>query len=118
MKRNIIILPIIALLLSAVGFSAATAESGGQTALRAYYQDCINTCIMKLDSKAHYKNSECRALQREALMAAMKKMFLQRYQERLINKMVEEDIGQKNYKIEYYLDRQFYRVIHPRLALK
>lgn len=116
MKRNIIVFSIVALLLSAAGFSAATAESGKQTALRAYFQDCINDCIVKLDRKAHYKDSDCQALQREALMAAMKKVFLLRYQEQLVNKMIEAGIDQKEYKVEYYLDRQFYGVIHPQLA--
>lgn len=116
MKRNIIIFSIVALLLGAAGFSAATAESGEQTALRAYYLNCINDCIIRLDSKAHYKTSDSPALQREALMATMKRVFLQQYKEQLINKMIKDSIGQKNYKVEYYIDRQFYRTIRPQLA--
>lgn len=116
MKRTIAIFPAAALLLSAICFSAVSAESGKQTALRAYYQNRINECIVKLESKAYYKSSDSPALQREALMSAMKKVFLQRYQEQLVKKMIEDGIDQKEYKIEYYLDRQFYRMIHPQLA--
>jgi hypothetical protein len=118
MKRQLIIFLTMTILLITAGFSAAFAGADNQQALRAYYEDCINTCIQKLDNKARYINSGSQTLQREALRAAMKKVFFEYYREQLVDQMLRDHVANKDYRVEYYLDRQFYGVIHPRLAMK
>jgi len=118
MKRQLVLLLAMTLLLSAAGFAAALAGADNPQALRSYYEDCINTCIQKLDNKARYIDSRSQILRDEALRAAMKKVFLEHYRKQLVDQMLRDHVAQKDYRVEYYLDRHFYGVIYPRLALR
>ncbi len=118
MKRPCIFFLAMVVVLMTAGISPPLAGADGDETLRAYYRHCINTCIRKLDNKARYIDSGNAVLQREALRAAMKKVFFKQYREPLVDGMVRDRLARKPYKVKYYLDRQFYRVIHPRLALR
>ncbi len=100
-----------------VGISLSLAGADGEETPRAYYRRCIDTCIWKLANKARCIDFGSAVLQRKALRAAMKKVFFEQYREPLVDRMVRDRVARKPYKkAAYYLDRQFYRVIHPRLA--
>ena len=119
MKRQLTLLLAMTFMLSAVAPAAILAGGhDGPRALRSYYENWIDVCIQKLDSKARYLHSSSQALQHEALRAAMKKVFLEQYREQLVDQMIRDHVSRKDYKVNYYLDRQFYGVIQPRLAMR
>ncbi len=118
MKRPCIVFLVTAVVLMTAGVSVPLAGSDGDDTLRACYRQCIDTCIRQLDRKVRYIDSDSATLQGEALRAAMKKVFFEQYREPLVDRMIRDRVVRKPYKVEYYLDRQFFGVIHPRLALR
>ena len=109
MKRQIlavICLTILALFLGA--FSAICAEIDNHSQLMKYYENFINEKIAKCHSKAQLKDSKSVHLQSCAAKEIKKATFLSENKEMLIQEMVKRDIGMKQYKIEYFLNKKFY----------
>ena len=91
-----------------LGNLSAISEDGQNTQMIKYYENMINETISKCHSKAHLKESKSVHLQSCAAVKLKKANFLSKNKEMLIKEMVKRNIGEKQYKIEYFLNKQFY----------
>ena len=109
MKRQIlpvIFVTILAIFLGALPAICEEIEQNSQ--IKGYYENFINEKISKCYSKAQLIESRSTHLQNCAVRGIKKATFLSENKEMLIEEMVKSDIGVKRYKIEYFLNRQFY----------
>lgn len=91
-----------------LGNLSAISEDGQNTQMIKYYENMINETISKCHSKAHLKESKSVHLQSCAAVKLKKANFLIKNKEMLIKEMVKRNIGEKQYKIEYFLNKKFY----------
>jgi hypothetical protein len=109
MKRQI--LTVISVMIFAFflgALSAICAEIDNDSQLMKYYENFINDKIAKCHSKAQLKDSKLVHLQSCAAKEIKRAAFLSENKEMLIQEMVKRDIGMKQYKIEYFLNKKFY----------
>jgi len=90
------------------GAIQVSAQSQSDEYLRGFYETCIAEKIAKCQSKSIFKNSKSKNLQLTAETAAEQARFLTLNKDKLANEMMEQNIGQKPYKIEHYLNSRFY----------
>lgn len=77
--------------------------------LNSFYENCILNKIDKCQSKMILlKTTRSKNLQQAAEKAKEQYRFLLLNKNALIDEMHEQRIGQKNYKVERYLNRRFY----------
>ena len=76
--------------------------------LLKYYEYSINDKISKCHSKAKLKNSKSTNLQNCALMGIKKANYYSANKEMLVKEMVINNVGVKQYKIDYFLNRKFF----------
>ena len=91
-----------------LGNLSAISEDGQNTRIIKHYENMINETISKCHSKTQLKESKSVHLQSCAAVKLKKANFLSKNKEMLIKEMVKRDMGVKQYKIEYFLNRQFY----------
>ena len=91
-----------------LGNLSAISEDGQNTQMIKYYENMINETISKCHAKAHLKESKSVHLQSCAAVKLKKANFLIKNKEMLIKEMVKRNIGEKQYKIEYFLNKKFY----------
>jgi len=99
-----------AALLVIIGTDHVKAQSGSKGQLVKYYENCILKKIYNCQGKAVLKTSRSVNLQRKADLAARQVTFLTTNKNILIHEMVEQEIGPKRYKVEYYLNKRFYEM--------
>ena len=74
------------------------------------YEICIAQRIQKCESLANMLHtSRSVTLQNYAIVQDQKAQFLDAQRETLIDAMIELQLDPKRYKIEHFLDEQFYR---------
>jgi hypothetical protein len=100
MKQIMIALAVCVLILGAVSVS-----QGGN--LADYYDDYLTAACEKCAGKCCFLNSRCCALREYAMKNQAKAEFLKNHKEELIEKMIAADVGQKPYKIDYFLTSEF-----------
>jgi len=86
------------------------AQSESKDHLVKYYENCIVKKIHNCKGKTVLKTSRSVNLQRKADLAARQVTFLTTNKNILIHEMVEQEIGPKRYKVEYYLNKRFYEI--------
>lgn len=86
------------------------AQSESKDHLVKYYENCIVKKIYNCKGKTVLKTSRSVNLQRKADLAARQVTFLTTNKNILIHEMVEQEIGPKRYKVEYYLNKRFYEI--------
>ena len=91
-----------------MGTLSATGQSGKNDQLKKYYKDYISKCISKNQSKTALQNSKSKNLRSCGILSKQKVIFLTNNQNKLVNEMVENQIGTKPYKIEHYLNKRFH----------
>jgi len=91
-----------------IGSTQISAHSKSNEKLQKFYETCIAKKIAKCQSKTMLKISRSENLQLTAEIAANQARFLSLNKDTLVNEMMEKNIGQKPYKIEYYLNSRFY----------
>jgi len=99
---------ILAFFLGALPAICEEIDKNNQLKIKIFYENFINEKISKCYSKAQLKESKSAHLQNYAAMEIKKATFLSENKEMLIKEMVKRDMGVKQYKIEYFLNRQFY----------
>ena len=87
-----------------------SAQSQSDEHLKKFYETCIAKKIAKCQSKTILKTSRSENLQVTAETAAEQAHFLTLNKATLVNEMMEKNIGQKQYKIELYLNSRFYEL--------
>ena len=109
MKRRIlpvIFATILVLFLGSLPALCDDIEKNSQ--LKKYYDDFINEKISNCHSKAQLKESKSTNLQNFAIIEIKKANFFIANKEMLIEEMVISNIGVKQYKIDYFLNRKFF----------
>lgn len=101
----------IALLLLVMQVSGA---NNGDINLRAFYETYINNKIDSCDAKAQLCYSKSKKLRAGALQSMYKAAFLRKYQNQLIKEMLGLSIGNRAYKIDYFLNQRFFQAINLR----
>ena len=76
--------------------------------LSKYYENSINEKISKCDSKGQLKNSKSTNLQNYAFMGIKKANYYSANKEMLVKEMVINNVGVKQYKIDYFLNKKFF----------
>jgi hypothetical protein len=108
MKRPILSVIFVTILASFLGPLSAICEDSQNTQTIKYYENMINEKISKCHAKAQLKESKSVHLQSCASINTKKANFLSKNKDMLIKEMVKRDIGAKQYKIEYFLNKKFY----------
>lgn len=90
---------------------AAIAEDGVD--LEAYYSGVIDKLIAKCKYKTDMRYSKSKAIRDAAMLSCLKTTFYKQNKERLIQAMIQADIGLKRYKVNYFLNSKFYKIVRP-----
>ena len=93
-----------------IGTAQVTAQSESKDQLIKFYGECIEKKISCCKAKTVLNTSRSVNLQREADLAMKKVTFFSSNKNMLINEMIEQEIGDKPYKVEYYLNKRFYEM--------
>ena len=68
----------------------------------------IDNCIKKCKSKAAMSDSRSKNIRKAAAVASIKMKYLSTHRENLIQQMIAKEMQIKSYKIQYFLNTQFY----------
>ena len=85
-------------------------ETQSKDQLVKFYESCIQKKVSKCNAKAVFKTSRSVNLQRKADLSIRQAAFFTSNKDMLINEMLEQGIGQKQYQVEYYLIHRFYEI--------
>ena len=108
MRRKTFVIATTIMVFIFVGALSGTVLGGENEQLKKYYKDYISKCISKNQSKTALQTSKSKNLRSCGILSKQKVIFLTNNQNKLVNEMVENQIGSKPYKIEYYLNKRFH----------
>lgn len=91
-----------------VCFSTAICQMDNEARMSTSYGQMIDHCIKKCESKAAMSYSKSKNIRKASMLAAIKMEYLRAYKEKLIQQMVEKEIQLKAYKVQYFLNKQFF----------
>ena len=95
-----------------IGLQHPTGVAGEKEDLTKLYESCIIKKIEKCESKAEFlETSRSVTLRRYAALQDEKAQFFSAEKEMLINLMIQNRVKPKQYKMEHFLEDQFYRSI-------
>ena len=75
------------------------------------YGNLLDNYIARCDAKLQMTHSGLQNVRRAAAVAMLKGTFAKTYRQELISGMAEEGIDQKPYKVDLYLNDQFYSLV-------
>ena len=106
--------PLIIFLMTALGAMIAVQDPNGiageKEDLSQYYESCVVTRIQMCESQAALLHtSRSVNLRNYAKVQAQMAQFYAAEKTMLVNTMIQMDLEPKDYKIERFLDDQFYR---------
>jgi len=87
--------------------------------LESVYRGYIDEFISRCDSKSARSNATCQNIRREANLAQLKAKYYRKHKEKLVQDMINNDVGVKRHKIRYYLISEFfasYRINNSKFA--
>ena len=93
------------------GFNAVCEETSPSQTAKAY-RHLLDQYIAKCDTKIEMKNSSLEQIRRAAAIAGLKGTFAKTYRKELINSMIQDEVSPKSYKVQVYLNDQFYSLFH------
>ena len=115
MRKTANIFIIVVAYIGIIGISPATAESGvpdetgtPDEAIQ-FYRTSIESTILKCEKKAELRTSRSKNIRQASETFCLKARFLKENKPELIRGMVEKNLALKEYKVNYYLDRQFFK---------
>lgn len=95
-----------------IGLHYPAGIAGEKKDLAKVYESCIVRKIAKCESQADLLHtSRSVTLRNYADLQTKKAQFLDAEKEILINQMIQKQLEPKQYKIEHFLDEQFFRSI-------
>ena len=106
MKKNMLKILIACCVLIAVGVFYLVYAGTGQAT--SYYGDCIDQKIVQCERKADFIDCKSEPLRKWATMNKLKAEYFKENKKELINEMVAQDLDQKHYKIDYFLNKSFF----------
>jgi len=90
-----------------IGSAPVSGQSESRDQLLKFYESCIAKKIANCRAKTALKTSRSVNLRRKADLATKQLIFFTTNKSMLINEMVDQGIGQKHYKVDYYLNKRF-----------
>ena len=99
---------ILVLFMALMGAAGAVAGPKSNDKLVKFYENCITKKIHNCNAKTVLKTSRSVNLQQKADLATRKVIFYKTHKNELINDMIDQGIGQKQYKVNRYLNKRFY----------
>jgi hypothetical protein len=109
-KAKVCCIVSLVLVMAVIGVALAAAQSASIDQLLKFYESCITKKISNCGAKTALKTSRSVNLRRKADLATRQVTFFSTNKNMLINEMVDQGIGQKQYKVEYYLNKRFYEM--------
>ena len=110
MKGKLYCRIILVLFMAVMGPAGAAAQSESNDQLIKFYENCITKKIHNCNAKTVLKTSRSVNLRQKANLARRQAIFYTSHKNELINEMVEQGIGQKQYKVNRYLNKRFYEI--------
>ena len=107
MKTEVLIIIFMVSVMIIAGVVIVSAQLQPDEQLKKFYEDYIAEKIAKCKSKTILKTSKSENLRLTAKKASKKARFLMLNRDQLVNGMIQQDIGQKPYKIEHFLNSHF-----------
>ncbi len=101
LKKLLILLGITLLML--IWVSPITAQDSKNGKNISLYRMIINERILKCEIKATRYNSKSKNIRKEAALAKLQAKYLKNNKEKLIQNMIDNDIGEKPHQVQYYL---------------
>ncbi len=111
MKQTLLVLVLTAVCIVTFGVFPSFSQSFDEHGAITFYESCINREITKCKSKAALLDSQSANLQEYARMESQKAEFLANEKDSLIDEMLENEISQRDYAVEVYLNQEFYQSI-------
>jgi len=111
MKTNITFIISLVSFILIIDSAPATGQLESKDQLLKYYESCITKKIANCKAKTTLKNSRSVNLRRRADLATKQMIFLTTNKTMLIKEMVDQEIGQKHYKVDYYLNKRFNEMV-------
>lgn len=93
-----------------LGSTPLTAQSESDDQLLKFYESCIQKKISNCNAKTVLKTSRSTNLQKKADLSIRQVTFYTKNKNMLINEMVDQGIGYKPYKVDYYLNKRFHEM--------
>ena len=112
MRKGFVIVSAVALVVLLIGSVAVAADQKDVEDRADYYGRLIDEAIAKCEAKGRLRNSWSQSVRRTAAVAHLKAAYFEEYRQELIQAMIDDNVGEKPYKVHYYLNNHFYRVIH------
>jgi len=97
MKKIWTLMLVIGIILSA----AITLANPGEK--ESFYRDCIDRRIKNCDLKADFSNSQYEHIRQCALRSSEEAKFYRDRKEQLIQTLVQQNVEEKPYKVDYFL---------------
>ena len=108
MQRKVALSVIVFVFTLVVGTGVALAAESDQKDLADFYAKVLDEKINQCLSKSSLKNSKSEILRDCAFLESEKAIFLKENKDHLIKGMLEQNIGKKMYKIDFYLNKEFF----------
>jgi hypothetical protein len=89
------------------GAYSMRAEAGEAEQLRNIYSGCIVEAISRCHSKSALVDSKSENLRTSGRLARQKAIFLTVNHDVLVEEMVANEVGTRQYQVDYYLNRRF-----------
>jgi hypothetical protein len=106
LKKLVILLGTILLMLIWVSPITAQDSKGGKHI--SLYRMIVNERILKCEIKATMYNSNSKNIRKEAALAKVQAKYLKNNKEKLVQNMIDNDIGTKPHQVNYYLIKNFF----------
>lgn len=106
LKKLVLLLGIILLMLIWVSPITAQDSIGGKHI--SLYRMIVNERILKCEIKATRYNSNSKNIRKEAALAKLQAQYLKNNKEKLVQNMIDNDIGTKPHQVNYYLIKNFF----------
>jgi hypothetical protein len=90
------------------GAAGAAAGEHSRIALTAFYENCVDKQIETCEYKRAMLDSRSEMVRYCAIVALQQADYLKRNRKDLVQEMLKLDIGFKDYKVYYYLNKRFY----------
>ncbi len=106
LKKLLILLGITLLML--IWVSPITAQDSKGDKHISLYRMIVNERILKCEIKSTMYNSNSKNIRKEAALAKQQAKYLKNNKEKLVQNMMDNDIGTKPHQVHYYLIKNFF----------
>ena len=108
MRETALIISTMLMVVILVGALPATGQADEEGQLEKYYNEYISKSILKNQSKTSLQYSKSENLRSSGAVCEQKVAFLTSNRDTLVDEMIQNKIGTKPYKIDYYLNKRFH----------